>query len=301
MTTHPSWSGLLKLSLVTCPVRLFNATTRAKTVSFHYIHRKTHNRIHMKPYDPELGEVDRKDLIRGYEIAKGKYVTVSEDDLAQIRLKSTKVIEIEKFVRFGEIDPLYLDGAYFVVPDGKTGEEAFSVIRDAMQQEERAAQGRLVLSYREHVVIIQPRGQGLVLHRMHDAREVEASPPEGGWPNVEVDEKMVKIASEIIHQNEGDFEPAEFQDPYEEELVKMLKRRTKGAEPIHEPVTEAEPTNVVNLMDALRQSLGGRERSSRSGSGGARGNAVVKLRKRSPPSGQSKRRSSGGQRKHGAR
>src|SRR4051812_16367256 len=119
MAKRPSWSGFLKLSLVTCPVQLFNATTSARSVSFHFIHPKTHNRVRMKPFDPKLGEVERKELVRGYELQNGKYVIVTDEDLAQIRLKSTKTIEIEKFVRFEEIDPLYFDGAYYVVPNGK--------------------------------------------------------------------------------------------------------------------------------------------------------------------------------------
>ena len=131
----------------------------------------------MKPFDPDLGEVERKDLVRGYEIADGKYVTVTDEDLAEIRLKSTKTIEIERFVDFDEIDPLYIDGAYYVMPDGKMALEAYAVIREAMKKEHKAAEGRLVLSYREHVVILQPRENGLILFRMRDAREVESQAP----------------------------------------------------------------------------------------------------------------------------
>jgi DNA end-binding protein Ku len=257
-TKRPSWTGFLKLSLVTCPIQLFNATTRAETVSFHFIHPKTRNRIQMKPHDPDLGEVERKDLVRGFEMPNGKYVTVTDEDLAQIRLKSTKTIDIDKFVDFTEIDSLYLDGAYFVMPDGPMAAEAYAVIREAMQKEGKAAQGRLVLSYREHVVIIEPRGKGMILHRMRDAREVEAKLPFDDIKAVKVDPKMVAIATEIIDQKEGKFTPAEFKDPYEAALVAMLKRRAKGAKPVHEVEEDEAPTNVVNLMDALKKSLGGR-------------------------------------------
>jgi DNA end-binding protein Ku len=150
MAKRPSWTGFLKLSLVTCPVQLFNATTRSDSVSFHFIHPKTRNRIQMKPFDPDLGEVERKDLVRGYELLNGKYVTVTDDDLAQIRLKSTKAIDIEKFVDFDSIDPLYFDGAYFVMPEGPMAAEAYGVIREAMRGQNKAALARLVLSYREH-------------------------------------------------------------------------------------------------------------------------------------------------------
>ena len=279
MAKHPSWTGFLKLSLVTCPIQLFNATSRADSVSFHFIHPKTRNRVQMRPFDPELGEVSRKDLVRGYEIQRGKYVTITDADLAQIRLKSTKTIEIEKFVDFADIDSIYFDGAYFVMPDGPMAVEAYAVIREAMRKESKAALGRLVLSYREHVVTIVPRGQGMVLHRMRDAREVETKLPFDRIKSVKVDPKMVEIATEIIEQKQGEFEPAEFKDPYEEALVAMLKRRAKGAKPVHEVEEEEEaPTNVVNLMDALKSSLGGRRHRTATN---ANGQNIVPFRGRS--------------------
>jgi len=289
MAKRPSWTGFLKLSLVTCPIQLFNATTHAESVSFHFINPKTRNRIQMKPYDPDTGEVDRKDLVRGFEISDGKYVTVTDEDLAAIRLKSTKTIDIEKFVDLAEIDSLYFDGAYFVMPDGPMAAEPYAVIREAMTKERRAAQGRLVLSYREHVVIIEPRGKGMLLHRMRDAREVEAKAPFDSIKSAKIDPRMVAIASEIIEQKEGRFEPAEFKDPYEEALLAMLRRRAKGAKPVHEVEEEEKPTNVVNLMDALKKSLGGRHASSgASGNGGK----VVAFRRKSaakPPAKSRKR------------
>jgi DNA end-binding protein Ku len=282
MAKRPSWSGLLKLSLVTFPIKLLSATNRADSISFHFIHPKTRNRIHMKPYDPDLGEVERKDLVRGYEISKGKYVTVTDEDLAEIRLKSTKTIEIERFVDFTDIDPLYLDGAYYIMPDGKGALEAYAVLREAMKKEQRAAMGRLTLSYREHVVIIQPRDSGLMLHRMHDAREVERHAPFAELGRVKVDPKMVEIVTQIIEQKDGKFEPASFRDPYEEALVRLLKRRAHGAKPVHEAEEpEEKPTNVVNLMDALRRSLSGkspRRESAAREKGNGDGRKVVAFR-----------------------
>jgi len=280
MAKRPSWSGFLKLSLVTCPIRLFSAVSHTESATFHFIHQKTHNRIHMKPYDPDLGEVERKDLVRGYEIAKGKYVTVSDEDLAAIRLKSTKTIEIERFVDFDDIDPLYFDSAYYVLPDGKMGLEAYAVIREAMKKERQAAEGRLVLSYREHVVIIEPRGEGLVLHRMRDAREVESPAMLKKIDGVKVDPKMVDIATTIIEQKKGRFEPATFKDPYEEALVALLKRRARGAKPVHAAEEPEAPTNVVNLMDALRESLGAKGRR-RAQNGGGKEGKVVQFRRSS--------------------
>ena len=280
MAKRPSWTGFLKLSLVTCPIQLFNATTHADSVSFHFINPKTRNRIQMKPFDPDTGEVERKDLVRGFEMADGKYVTVTDEDLAQIRLKSTKTIEIEKFVDLADVDTLYFDGAYFVMPDGPMAAESYAVIREAMKKEQRAAQGRLVLSYREHVVIIEPRKAGMILHRMRDAREVEAKLPFDSIKSVKVDPKMVAIASEIIAQKEGRFEPADFKDPYEEALIAMLKRRAKGAKPVHEVEEEEKPTNVVNLMEALKSSLAGRRGAGRTPVHGEESGKVVAFRKK---------------------
>ena len=289
MAKRPSWTGFLKLSLVTCPIQLFNATTHADSVSFHFINPKTRNRIQMKPIDPDAGEVERKDLVRGFEMPDGKYVTVTDEDLAAIRLKSTKTIEIDKFVDTAEIDTLYFEGAYFVMPDGPMALEPYAVIREAMKQERRAAQGRLVLSYREHVVIIEPRDKGMILHRMRDAREVQAKLPFDTIKSVKVDPKMVAIASEIIEQKRGRFEPAEFKDPYEEALVAMLKRRAKGAKPVHEVEEEEKPTNVVNLMEALKSSLGGHRSGSgaRSRGGDAEGGKVMAFRAKSRANGKS--------------
>jgi DNA end-binding protein Ku len=288
MAKRPSWSGFLKLSLVTCPIQLISATNRSDSVSFHFIHPKTRNRIQMKPFDPDLGEVERKDLVRGYEIADGKYVTVTDEDLAAIRLKSTKTIEIERFVDFDEIDPLYIDGAYYVMPDGKMAPEAYAVIREAMTKERKAAEGRLVLSYREHVVILQPRDNGLILFRMRDAREVESRAPFKDLGKIKVDPKMVEIATGIIEQKEGKFEPATFKDPYEEALVDLLKRRARGAKPVHEAEEPDKPTNVVNLMDALRKSLGSKGGKSRAAARGDDEDSPKVLAFRKPAGGKPK-------------
>lgn len=294
MAKRPSWTGFLKLSLVTCPIQLFSATTKSDSVSFHFINPKTRNRIQMKPFDPDVGEVDRKDLVRGYEIRDGKYVTVTDEDLAKIRLKSTKTIEIEKFVNFADIDSLYLDGAYFVMPDGPMAAEAYAVIREAMRKKNKAALGHLVLSYREHVVTIVPRGKGLILHRMRDAREVETKMPFDEIKSIKVDAKMVEIASGIIDQKQGRFQPAEFKDPYEQALVDMLKRRAKGAKPVHEIEEDEAPTNVVNLMDALKKSLDGRRNSNRRQDAAGEEHKVVAFRKGASPA---KTRPSGKRRK----
>jgi DNA end-binding protein Ku len=267
MAARPSWKGFLKLSLVSCPVELYNATTRAKMVSFHLVHPKTHNRIQMKPYDPDLGLVERKDLVRGYEVEKGRYVIVDDEELEKVRLESTKTIDVAKFVDDKAIDPLYWDTPYFLVPDGPMAVEAYSVIREAMREEGRTALGRVVLSHRERTVAIRPRGKGMLAVMLRYPEEVrkESEFFEDIEPPKKIDHRMVDIASKIIEQSSGEFDPADFEDRYEVALRELVTSRSREVETVSE---EPKATNVVDLMDALKASLrrrngtGTRERSA---------------------------------------
>jgi len=262
MARHPSWSGFLKLSLVTCPVQMYSTTTGENTISFHLINPETRSRIQMKPIDAKTGDIlERKDLVRGYELDDKRYVTVTDDELKSIRLKSTKTIEVERFVDFGDIDPVYRDSTYFLVPDGDTGVDAYNVIHEAMKKEKKVAIGRLVMSYRERLVAISPHDDAMLLTRLRDAREVTQLGVD--IKRTKIDPRMVEIATQIITQNAGTFEPAKFEDSYETALRAMIKRREKGAEPLDtEEPDEEHPTNVVDLMTALRKSLGHRARSA---------------------------------------
>lgn len=252
---RPSWRGHLKLSLVTCPVRLYNATTRANTVSFHFLNPKTKNRIQMRPFDPDTGPVERADLVKGYEFEKDRYVIVTEDDLDKVRLPSSKVLEVERFVPAGEIDPVYLDNPYWLVPDGPIAEEAFAVIRESMRQENKAALAHLVLSRRERAVLIQPRERGMLLTTLRTSEEVRlAGDLFDDIGTAKVDPRMVEIAGRIIEQSAGEFEPETLVDHYEQALHELIDARMKGEEPT---VAEEPPKdNVIDLMAALKSSLG---------------------------------------------
>ena len=258
MAARPSWEGHLRLSLVTCPVTLYAATTEAESVRFNLINPKTNNRIKMQTVDAGTGqEVSRGDLVKGFEIAKGEYVLFDKDELDAVKLESTRIIDIEKFVPRASIDRLYWDTPYHLVPSGKTGVEAFAVIREAMKLKNTVALGRLVMGTRERICAIEIEEAGLVLTTLRTAEEVRDI-DEVAHPDLpKADRQMLAIAEKIIDQQSGDFDPAEFTDRYEEALRDLIEEKKKG-----KPVKPSEPANdeggkVVDLMEALRKSLQG--------------------------------------------
>ena len=254
LSNRPVWQGHLRLSLVSCPVALYGAVSRGSDVSFHMINPKTNNRIRMIPTDPDSGPVERADLVKGYEIEKNKYVIVTNEEIESVRLETTKTIDIARFVDDGDIDRLYWNDPYFLVPDGKTGTEAYGVIRDALEQTGRIAIGRVVMHTRERVVALEPLGRGIVAYTLRSQDEViEAKQAFEDIPNTRSDKRMVDIAKRIIEQQEGAFEPAMFEDRYEKALRELIRAKQKGKKPVKaEPVHD---TNVIDLMEALRKSL----------------------------------------------
>jgi len=258
MAPRPTWQGHLRLSLVTCPVALYTATNPGGEVRFNLLHPKTHNRIRMVATDPDLGPVERSDLVKGYEVEKDRYVIVTPEEIESVRLESTRTIDIERFVDVADIDRLYWDNPYFLVPDGKLAVEAYSVIRDAMAGARRIALGRVVMHTRERLLAIEPRGKGLVAYSLRSFDEVR-DPADlfDDIPAKKADPSMIAIARKIIEQQDGPFEPEDFKDRYEEALRDLIKRKEKGGKT---KVTAApvEDTNVVDLMEALRRSLGGK-------------------------------------------
>lgn len=250
-----SWNGYLRLSLVTCAVRLFPATTESKKIRFHLINPETGNRISMRAHDAETGEeLERSSLVKGYEYDRKKYVTLSNEELDQIKLESTKTIEIERFVDARKIDANYFDAPYFIVPDGKVAAEAYKVIRDAMAEEKVAGIGRVVLTSREHPLIVQPREGGLVMTTLRAKEELrDAAEYFSEIPDVKVDKRMVDMAKSIIDKMKGDFDPGFFADRYQDALHELVQAKVKGLPVKEQP--EPEPTNVVNLFDALKRSL----------------------------------------------
>lgn len=254
---RPTWQGHLKLSLVTCPVALYSAIDPGGDVHFNLINPKTNNRIKMVTTDPDTGPVARADLAKGYEIEKGRYVLVTDEEIRSVRLESTKAISIERFVPADDIDRLYWDTPYFVVPDGKLAVEAYGVIREAMSEAGQIALGRVVLSTRERLLALEPRGKGIVAYSLHTHDEVRSM--DEAFADVgqtKPDANMIAIARKIIEQQEGAFDPCQFTDRYEEALKALIARKSKGAEPVS--VQEPEDTAPSDLMAALRASLQGK-------------------------------------------
>ena len=257
MAARPTWQGHLKLSLVTCPVALYTATSTTSHVSFHLINPETNNRIRMVPTDPETGPVERSDLVKGYEVSKDEYVLFDDEDFEKVRLESTRTISIDEFVDEEDIDRLYWNDPFYVVPEKGVGAEAFAVIRDAMKAAGKVAIGCLVLRGRERQIALEVRGKGLVAYSLRAHDEVrDAADYFDDIPEVKPDKDMVDIATRIIAQKEADFDPSEFRDRYDEALKAMIKAKQKGGKGLVE-APEPDDTNVVDLMAALRASLKG--------------------------------------------
>ena len=261
MAYHPTWQGHLKLSLVTCPVALYTATNSAGDVHFNLINPKTNNRIKMITTDPDTGPIERSELVKGYEVSKGEYILLTNDEINSVKLESTKTIEIERFVPGDEIDRLYWDNPYFLAPDGKLAQEAFGVIRTAMEKSGQIALGRVVIGTRERILALEPRDKGILAYTIRTDAEVR-KPDEifGGISDRAADPAMISIAEKIIEQQEGTFDPSQFVDRYEEALKALIEDKKKG----HKPAKVAEPddTNVVDLMSALRASLGAKDKGA---------------------------------------
>lgn len=256
MAPRPTWHGHLKLSLVTCPVGLYSATASNAHVSFHLINPDTNNRIRMVPTDPDIGPIERADLVKGYEVSKDEYVLFDDTDFEKVKLETTHTISIESFVDEGDIDRLYWDDPFFIVPEKGVGVEAFAVIRDAMKVAGKVAIGSLALRGRERQLAIEVRGRGLVAWSLRAHDEVrDADDYFDDIPTVKPDKDMVEIATRIIGQKEAAFDPRTFKDRYDEALRAMIKAKQKGKKTVE--IEQPDDTNVIDLMEALRNSLKG--------------------------------------------
>ena len=254
MAGRAYWKGYLKLSLVSCPVKLYSATSpTAGKISFNLLHKDTLNRVSQKYHDPELGEIERSDLVKGYQFEKDKYVVVSSSELEAIEIESSKTIDIDGFVDAGEIDPIFLDAAYYLAPDGPIAEETFAVILEAMKRVNKVAIARIVLSGRERLVTIQPISEGFRLTTLRAAKEVREPSSALDKLNVKLSDDMLAMAGMIIQQKQMAFAPETFEDRYEEALLTLVRSKISGDQLI---ITKSpERGNVVNLMDALRRSI----------------------------------------------
>src|ERR1700753_2010570 len=255
MAPRANWRGFLRLSLVTCPVALYPATSDTEKVSFNQINRKTGHRIKYSKVDADTGEeVASDDIIKGYKVDTDTYIEVTKDELDDLALEPTHTIEIDEFVPKADIDSRYLIRPYYLVPDGKVGHDAFAVIRETVRSMNKVAVGRVVLTNREHIIALEPLGKGLMGTLLRYPYEVRS---EGEYfddiQDVKVTKDMLDLAKHIVEKKSGSFEPDKFEDHYEAALQELLNKKQKGLR----PATKAPKTggNVINLMDALKRSL----------------------------------------------
>src|ERR1700733_6530772 len=282
MAARAYWKGPLKLSLVSCPVLLYPATTGAEKTRFHLINKETGNRLRQQMVDVETGDVvEGGDKARGYELTKNKYVEIEKGELEAVQIESTHTIDIESFVPREEIDKRYFNHPYYIAPDGKAGLDAFTVIRDAMKDQDRVALARIVLTNREHILAIEPLGKGLLgttLRYPYELRDEDVYFDDIRSPKISKD--MIELAGHILDTKAAHFDPSKFKDDYEDALKALVKRKA-GGKPIKPAEPEEKPDNVVSLMDALKQSLkGGKGASKRASHGPARRTAPRRAAKK---------------------
>jgi DNA end-binding protein Ku len=258
MAPRAYWKGFLRLSLVSCPIAIYPATSERAKVRFHQLNRKTGNRIRYVKVDAETGEeVDNDEIVKGYEVSKGHYVQVEPEELEAVALESKRMIEIDEFVPRKEIDELYFSNPYYIVPDGEVGVQAFTVIRDAIEEEEVMALGRIVFTSREHVIALEPRSRGIMgitLRYPYEVRDEKKYFHD--IPHEKVTKDMLDLARHIVQTKSGHFDPKKFEDHYEDALKELLRKKERG-EKVEIP-REHHP-KVINLMDALRRSARGNE------------------------------------------
>jgi DNA end-binding protein Ku len=254
MAARPTWKGFLKISLVNIPVRVFPATDSAATISFNQLHAECQTRIQQKRWCPKCErEVPISEIAKGYEFEKGRYVVMTEDDMSKVRPESTRVIDLVQFTDAAAIDPIYIERPYYLAPDGAMSQEAFAVMREGMRG--KAGIGKLALYGREYLVAVQPRDKGLVMYTLRHAKEIRSMDhiEELDQTPVKVKPDEIKLAKQVIGNFEGALNLEDYSDKYQEELQRIIDAKVAGEEVV---ATEEEaPPKVVNLMDALRQSL----------------------------------------------
>jgi DNA end-binding protein Ku len=280
MAPRPNWKGYLKLSLVSCSVALYSGTTTSERIHFNIINRKTGNRVHNQVIDAETEEpVDQEDRVKGYEVEKGEYVLVEDEELEEVALESTHTIDIEAFVPRDELDEIYLDESYYIVPNDKVGDEAFAVIREAMRKEGLVGIARVVLYRRERIVMLQPRGKGLLATVLRYRSEVrDAKQYFSDIPDIKVTSDMLELAIHILRNKKTHFDPDKFEDRYEDALASLIKAKQAGKPP--PKPSEPKPSNVINLMDALRRSVKAEKGGSRARRSSASTGRTTHSRKR---------------------
>ena len=262
MAVRANWKGYLKLSLVSCAVALYPAASSSSRIRFNTLNRETGNRVRRQFVDAETGDpVESEDQVKGYQVGKGSFVIVEDEEIEAIRIESTHTIDVESFVPRDEIDTRYLDTPYYIAPDDKVAQEAFAVIRDAMREKEMVGLARVVISRREHMILLEPLDKGLLGTTLRFPYEVRDEKPYfEDIPDVKLPTEMRELAAHIVEKKTGHFNPSQFEDRYEKAVIELIRSKQKGM-PIKPQPTHRQ-TNVVNLMDALRRSVEGEKSAS---------------------------------------
>jgi DNA end-binding protein Ku len=257
MAARPTWKGYLKLSLVSCSVAMYTATSTSSRIRLNIINRETGNRIRNQAIDSETGDVVENDAkVKGYEVDEGHYVLLEEDELDEVALESTHTIDIEQFVPRDEVDEIYLDESFYIVPNDEVAYEAFAVIREAMKKKDMVGLGRVVTHRRERLLMLESRGKGIVATALRYKNEVRSEDEYfDEIPAVKIPADMVQLAEHILESKHGHFDPSKFEDRYEDALRDLIKAKKAGKAPPSSP--SPKPSNVINLMDALRRSVKG--------------------------------------------
>jgi DNA end-binding protein Ku len=257
MAARPTWKGYLKLSLVSCSVAMYTATSTSSRIRLNIINRETGNRIRNQAIDSETGDVVENDAkVKGYEVDDGHYVLLEEDELDEVALESTHTIDIEQFVPRDEVDEIYLDESFYIVPNDEVAYEAFAVIREAMKKKDMVGLGRVVTHRRERLLMLESRGKGIVATALRYKNEVRSEDEYfDEIPAVKIPADMVQLAEHILESKHGHFDPSKFEDRYEDALRDLIKAKKAGTAPPSSP--SPKPSNVINLMDALRRSVKG--------------------------------------------
>jgi DNA end-binding protein Ku len=281
MAPRPNWKGYLKLSLVSCSVALYSATSTSERIRFNIINKKTGNRVRNLVVDSETEEpVEQEDRIKGYQVEKNQYVLLEDEELDEVALESTHTIDIESFVPRSEVDEIYLDESYYIVPNDKVAYEAFSVIREAMKKEDLVGLARVVLYRRERILMLAPRGKGLIATALRYRPEVRNEKDYfSEIPDVKMPADMLNLAVHILESKKAHFDPDQFEDRYESALASLIQAKQAG-KPLPK-LSEERPSNVINLMDALRRSVQAEKGGQRGGTAAARRPARASSKKSS--------------------
>ena len=257
MAQRPIWRGHLRLALVSCPVALYSARHERNTIRFNMINPKTGNRVKMVTQDAETGEpLSRSETVKGYEFSKNRYVIITDEDMESVKVESSGMMTIEKFVTAESIDPIYYDASYYVAPDGKAGEDVYAVLMEAIAKTGRVALSRVVIGQRERTIALRPMGGGLVAHTLNEQRDLnETAPLFEHISRAKSDPEMVQLAVQLIDRQTSEYDPADLEDRYETRLRAMLEAKVQGQD-VPEEVAAPPTSNVIDLMGALRKSLG---------------------------------------------